>query len=240
MLLTTGRIPNHVGIIMDGNGRWAELRGLPRIEGHRRGVERSREVIEISAELGLKALTLYVFSTENWRRPSSEVTTLMRLLELYLKRELDGLIKNNIVFKTIGEVWRLPDYVQDIIRDAEEKTSLNTGMTLVTALSYSGRNEILRAVKKMLFSGVKPEELTEEVFASYLDTAGLPAPDLIIRTSGEMRISNFLLWQAAYSEFYFTDALWPDFSKEEFLLAIQDYQRRDRRFGAVAVRANAP
>lgn len=240
MLLTTGRIPNHVGIIMDGNGRWAELRGLPRIEGHRRGVERSKEVIEISAELGLKALTLYVFSTENWRRPSSEVTTLMRLLELYLKRELDGLIKNNIVFKTIGEVWRLPDYVQGIIRDAEEKTALNTGMTLVTALSYSGRNEILRAVKKLLFSGVKPEELTEDVFSSYLDTAGLPAPDLIIRTSGEMRISNFLLWQAAYSEFYFTDSLWPDFSKEELLLAIQDYQRRDRRFGAVAVRADAP
>jgi undecaprenyl diphosphate synthase len=206
---------------MDGNGRWAALRGLPRIEGHRRGVERSKEVIEVSTELGLKALTLYAFSTENWQRPSSEVMTLMKLLELYLKRELNGLIKNGVVFKTIGEVWRLPEQIQRIIREAEEKTSSNKGMTLVTALSYSGRNEILRAVKKMLSSGIRPEELTEEVFGSYLDTAGLPAPDLIIRTSGEMRISNFLLWQAAYSEFYFTDTLWPDFSKDEFLLAIQ-------------------
>jgi undecaprenyl diphosphate synthase len=239
-MLLSGRIPNHVGIIMDGNGRWAALRGLPRIEGHRRGVERSKEVIEVSTELGLKALTLYAFSTENWQRPSSEVMTLMKLLELYLKRELNGLIKNGVVFKTIGEVWRLPEQIQRIIREAEEKTSSNKGMTLVTALSYSGRNEILRAVKKMLSSGIKPEELTEEVFGSYLDTAGLPAPDLIIRTSGEMRISNFLLWQAAYSEFYFTDTLWPDFSKDEFLLAIQDYQRRERRFGAVPVRADAP
>jgi undecaprenyl diphosphate synthase len=225
---------------MDGNGRWAALRGLPRIEGHRRGVERSKEVIEVSTELGLKALTLYAFSTENWQRPSSEVMTLMKLLELYLKRELNGLIKNGVVFKTIGEVWRLPEQIQRIIREAEEKTSSNKGMTLVTALSYSGRNEILRAVKKMLSSGIKPEELTEEVFGSYLDTAGLPAPDLIIRTSGEMRISNFLLWQAAYSEFYFTDTLWPDFSKDEFLLAIQDYQRRERRFGSIPVRADAP
>lgn len=239
-MLLTGRIPKHVGIIMDGNGRWAELRGLPRIEGHRRGVERSKEVIEVSAELGLKALTLYAFSTENWRRPSSEVATLMKLLELYLKKELDGLIKNDIVFKTIGEIKMLPEHIQSIIKEAEQKTSLNKGMTLVTALSYSGRNEILRAVKKMLDAGVNPESLTEEVFNSYLDTAGLPVPDFIIRTSGEMRISNFLLWQAAYSELYFTDTLWPDFTKDEFLLAIQDYQRRERRFGAISVRSDAP
>ncbi len=239
-MLLTGRIPRHVGIIMDGNGRWAELRGLPRIEGHRRGVERSKEVIEVSAELGLKALTLYAFSTENWQRPSSEVTTLMKLLELYLKKELDGLIKNDIVFKTIGEIRMLPDHIQSIIKEAEQKTSLNKGMTLVTALSYSGRNEILRAVKKILHAGINPEALTEEVFNSYLDTAGLPVPDFIIRTSGEMRISNFLLWQAAYSELYFTDTLWPDFTKDEFLLAIQDYQRRERRFGAISVRADAP
>ena len=198
-MLLTGRIPSHVGIIMDGNGRWAALRGLPRIEGHRRGVERSREVIELSAELGLKALTLYAFSTENWQRPSSEVTTLMKLLELYLKKELPEFMRNNIVFKTIGDVGRLPEYIQNIIRETEEKTSSNKGMVLITALSYSGRNEILRAVKKVLYSGVKPEELTEEMFVSYLDTAGLPAPDMIIRTSGEMRISNFLLWQSAYS-----------------------------------------
>jgi undecaprenyl diphosphate synthase len=239
-LLLTGRIPKHVGIIMDGNGRWAESRGLPRIEGHRRGVERIKEVVEVSAELGMKALTLYAFSIENWRRPSAEVTTLMKLLELYLKKELDNLNKNNIVFKTIGDIWRLPEDIQKVIRETEEKTSFNKGMILVAAWSYSGRNEILRAVKKMLYSGVKPEEITEEVFNSYLDTAGLPSPDLIIRTSGEMRISNFLIWQGAYSELYFTDTLWPDFTKDEFLLAIQDYQRRERRFGAISLRADAP
>jgi undecaprenyl diphosphate synthase len=239
-MLLGGRIPKHVGIIMDGNGRWAESRGLPRIEGHRRGVERSKEVIEVSVELGLKALTLYAFSTENWQRPSSEVTTLMKLLELYLKKELDGLIKNGIVYKTIGETWRLPEHIQNIIRNAEEKTSSNKGMILTTALSYSGRNEILRAIKKLLNEDVKPEELTEDLFNAYLDTAGLLPPDLIIRTSGEMRISNFLLWQAAYAEFYFTDTLWPDFTKDEFLLAIQDFQRRERRFGAIPVRADAP
>lgn len=233
-------MPGHVGIIMDGNGRWAAARGLPRVEGHRRGVERSKEVIEVAAELGIKALTIYTFSMENWQRPSSEVTTLMKLLELYLKKEIDGLIRNGIVFKTIGDIRRLPGHIQDIIREAEERTSSNKGMILVTALSYSGRSEILRAVKRVLYAGVKPEELTEEVFNSYLDTAGIPAPDLIIRTSGEMRISNFLLWQAAYSEFYFTETLWPDFTKDEFLLAIQDYQRRERRFGAIPVRSDAP
>jgi undecaprenyl diphosphate synthase len=225
---------------MDGNGRWAAARGLPRVEGHRRGVERSKEVIEVAAELGIKALTIYTFSTENWRRPSSEVTTLMKLLELYLRNEIDGLVRNGIVFRTIGDTGRLPGHIQDIIREAEERTSSNRGMILVTALSYSGRSEILRAVKRVLYAGLKPEELTEEVFNSYLDTAGIPAPDLIIRTSGEMRISNFLLWQAAYSEFYFTETLWPDFTKDEFLLAIQDYQRRERRFGAIPVRADAP
>jgi len=239
-VLFGGRVPRHVGIIMDGNGRWAAARGLPRVEGHRRGVERSKEVIEVAAELGIKALTIYTFSTENWQRPSSEVTTLMKLLELYLRKEIDGLIRNGIVFRTIGDIGRLPGHIQDIIREAQERTSSNKGMILVTALSYSGRSEILRAVKRILYAGVKPEELTEEVFNSYLDTAGIPAPDLIIRTSGEMRISNFLLWQAAYSEFYFTETLWPDFTKDEFLLAIQDYQRRERRFGAIPVRSDAP
>ncbi len=238
-MLRHGRIPKHIGIIMDGNGRWAEQRGLPRNEGHRRGVERSKEIIEFSIELGLKALTLYTFSTENWRRPPSEVSTLMKLLEIYLKKELEKLIKNDVIFKTIGEIERLPENIQLILKDAELRTSQNKGMILATALSYSGRNEILRAVKRIISSGRKAEELTEEIFESYLDTAGIPPPDLIIRTSGEMRISNFLLWQSAYSEFYFTDTLWPDFGKEELLLAIQDYQRRDRRFGAVNVRANA-
>ena len=238
-MLLTGRIPNHVGIIMDGNGRWAELRGLPRIEGHRRGVERSKEVIECAAELGLKSLTLYAFSTENWQRPSAEVTTLMKLLELYLKKELSRLMRDGIVFKTIGEIWRLPEDIQNVVRESEEKTSSNKGMVLVTALSYSGRNEIVRAVSKVLRSGIMPDELTEEVFSSFLDTAGLASPDLIIRTSGEKRISNFLLWQAAYAELYFTETLWPDFSKDEFLLAIQDYQRRERRFGAIPARLDA-
>jgi undecaprenyl diphosphate synthase len=238
-MLLGGRIPRHIGIIMDGNGRWAESRGLPRIEGHRRGVERSKEVIEVAVELGLKALTLFTFSTENWRRPTAEVATLMRLLEIYLKRELEGLIKNDIVFRSIGEIWRLPDHIQSIISEAEKKTSSNKGMILAIALSYSGRNEILRAVKKAIRSGIAPDELTEEGFSAFLDTSGIPHPDLIIRTSGEMRISNFLLWQAAYSEFFFTDTLWPDFSEDEFLLAIQDYQRRERRFGAIPVRADA-
>ncbi|OGW40009.1 MAG: di-trans,poly-cis-decaprenylcistransferase [Nitrospirae bacterium RBG_13_39_12] len=239
-MLLTGRIPKHAGIIMDGNGRWAESRGLPRVEGHRRGVERTKEVVEVAAELGLKVLTLYAFSTENWLRPNSEVTTLMKLLELYLKRELGNLVKNNVVFKTIGDIWRLPEDIQKVIRETEEKTSLNKGMILVAAWSYSGRNEILRAVKKVLCAGIKPEDLTEEIFSSYLDTAALPSPDLIIRTGGEMRISNFLIWQGAYSELYFTDTLWPDFTKDEFLFAIQDYQRRERRFGAISLKADAP
>jgi len=225
---------------MDGNGRWAEIRGLPRIEGHRRGVERSKEVIEASVEIGLKALTLYAFSLENWQRPSSEIATLMKLLEFYLKKELSVLLKNNVVFKTIGETWRLPEHIQKIIHEAEERTAFNNGMTLITALSYSGRNEILRAVKKILQSNVKPHDLSEDIFSAHLDTAGLPNPDLIIRTSGEMRISNFLLWQGAYSELYFTDTLWPDFTKDELLLAIQQYQRRERRFGRIPARSDAP
>jgi undecaprenyl diphosphate synthase len=224
---------------MDGNGRWAEQRGIPRIEGHRRGVERSKEVIEVAADLGIKVLTLYAFSMENWQRPSTEIATLMKLLESYLKKELDILIRKGIIFKTIGDTQRLPEHIQKIIRDSEERTASNTGMVLITALSYGGRNEIIRAVKKLLSAGIKPEILTEEILSSYLDTAGIPAPDFIIRTSGEMRLSNFLIWQAAYSELYFTDTLWPDFTKDEFLIAIQDYQRRERRFGTISVRSDA-
>ncbi len=238
-MILSGRIPKHVGIIMDGNGRWAELRGIPRVEGHRQGAARSKEIIEASGELGIKVLTLYAFSLENWQRPISEVKTLMRLLELYLEKELADLIAKGIVFKTIGDVGRLPKDIQILIRGVEEKTASNKGMTLVLALSYSGRDEILRAVKKVLYSNMRPEELTEEFFNSCLDTADLPPPDLIIRTSGEMRVSNFLLWQGAYSELYFTDTLWPDFTKEEFFLAIQHYQQRERRFGAISTRGDA-
>jgi len=225
---------------MDGNGRWAELRGLPRVEGHRQGAARSKEIIEAAGELGIKVLTLYAFSLENWQRPTSEVKTLMRLLELYLEREIGDLIARGVVFKTIGDVWKLPEDIQTLLREVIEKTASNKGLNLVLALSYGGRDEILRAVKKVLFSGIKPEELTEDIFSSYLDTADLPPPDIIIRTSGEMRISNFLLWQGAYSELYFTDILWPDFTKEEFFLAIQHYQQRERRFGAISMRRDAP
>jgi len=224
---------------MDGNGRWAEMRGLPRIEGHKRGAERAREVISAAMEVGVNTLTLYAFSLENWQRPDDEVSTLMKLLEFYLSKEFSELIRRGIVFRTIGEVWRLPASVQALLKNAEEKSSHNKGMTLVLALSYSGRNEIIRAVKKIISLGVKEEDVTEEYFGSLLDTAGIPAPDLIVRSSGEKRISNFLLWQAAYAEFYFTDTLWPDFTKEEFFLALHNYQMRERRFGTVQARAES-
>ncbi|MBI5641770.1 MAG: di-trans,poly-cis-decaprenylcistransferase [Nitrospirae bacterium] len=224
---------------MDGNGRWAQLRGLPRIEGHRVGAERAKEIIEAAAGIGIKSLTLYTFSAENWQRPQTEVSMLMKLLELYLRKELDDLVKKGIVFRAIGEIWRLPENIQALIRTNEEKTASNKGMTLVIALSYGGRNEIIRAIQKVMKSGKEPGDLTEDIFSDYLDTAGLPAPDLIIRTSGERRLSNFLLWQSAYAELYFTDTLWPDFDREEFLQAIRDYQGRERRFGAIPVRTNA-
>jgi len=236
----SGRMPAHVGIIMDGNGRWAELRGLPRIEGHRRGAERAREVIDVSIELGIQCLTLYAFSTENWQRPQEEVTMLMRILEIYLRNEFETLKRKNVVFRAIGETWRLPQNIQALIRDTEKKTADNTGLKLVAALSYSGRNEILRAIQRAMSSGKDARELSERDFDACLDTAGLPHPDLIIRTSGERRLSNFLLWQAAYAELYFSETLWPDFDRDELMLAIQDFQGRERRFGRVSSRDNAP
>jgi undecaprenyl diphosphate synthase len=224
---------------MDGNGRWAEMRGLPRIEGHKRGAERAREVISAAMEVGVKTLTLYAFSLENWQRPDDEVSTLMKLLEFYLTKEFSELIRRGIVFRTIGEVWRLPASVQALLKNMEEKSFRNKGMTLVLALSYSGRNEIIRTVRKIISLGIKEEDVTEEYFSSLLDTAGMPAPDLIVRSSGEKRISNFLLWQAAYAEFYFTETLWPDFTKEEFFVALHNYQMRERRFGTVQTRAES-
>jgi undecaprenyl diphosphate synthase len=235
----SGRMPSHIGIIMDGNGRWAELRGLPRIEGHRRGAERAREVIDVSIELGVQCLTLYAFSTENWQRPKEEVSMLMRILEVYLRNEFENLKRKDVMFRAIGETWRLPDNIQSLIRETEDNTAGNKGLKLVAALSYSGRNEIVRAIKKVVSSGKPPHELTEEEFDACLDTAGLPHPDLIIRTSGERRLSNFLLWQAAYAELYFSETLWPDFDRDEFMLAIQDFQGRERRFGRISVRDNA-
>lgn len=215
------------------------MRGLPRIEGHKRGAERAREVISAAMEVGVNTLTLYAFSLENWQRPDDEVSTLMKLLEFYLTREFNELIRRGIVFRTIGEVWRLPASIQALLKNMQEKSSRNKGMTLVLALSYSGRNEIIRTVRKIISLGVKEEDVTEEYFGSLLDTAGMPAPDLIVRSSGEKRISNFLLWQAAYAEFYFTETLWPDFTKEEFFLALHNYQMRERRFGTVQTRAES-
>jgi undecaprenyl diphosphate synthase len=221
---------------MDGNGRWAEMRGLPRIEGHKRGAERTREIIAAAAEVGVNALTLYAFSIENWQRPTDEISMLMKLLEVYLRKEFDELVEKGILFRTIGEIWRLPRNIQDLLHDMTERSSENSGMKLVLALSYGGRNEIIRAVRKIVERKARPEDVTDEYFESLLDTSGISAPDLIIRTSGEKRISNFLLWQAAYAELYFTDTLWPDFTKDEFFFALHDYQMRERRFGAVPLR----
>ncbi len=226
-------LPRHIGVIMDGNGRWAKLRGLKRIEGHRRGAERAKDIIRVSLDIGIEVLTLYAFSIENWQRPDDEVSTLMELLEVYLSTELIDLIQEGIRFRVIGNKEKLPEQIQQIINHAEELTKNNKKLTLVLALSYSGRDEILRAIKKLINDEVDADSINELLFESYLDTAGLPPVDLIIRTSGEMRISNFLLWQGAYAELYFTETLWPDFTKDEFLLAIQDYQRRERRFGTV-------
>jgi len=218
----------HVAIIMDGNGRWAELRGLSRIEGHREGVKRVREIIDASIELNLEALTLYVFSMENWKRPREEVDALMGLLDYYLRAEIENLVRDNVVFRAIGDLERLPENIQKLLKDFESLTRKNSGLLLTGALSYSGKEDILNAVKRMLKDGLQPEKIDESTFENYLYTAGLPDPDLIIRTSGEMRLSNFLLWQAAYSELYFTETLWPDFGKDEFVSAIMQYQGRER------------
>jgi undecaprenyl diphosphate synthase len=226
-------LPTHIGIIMDGNGRWAEMRNLPRIEGHRRGADRALEIIRAASKMDIKVLTLYTFSLENWQRPVSEISLLMRILESYLRRNLDELMRENIRLIAIGEVWRLPENIQHLIKETQDRTAQNTGMILITALSYGGRNEIIRAVRKAISLGMEPESITEESFSGLLDTAGLPPTDLIIRTSGEIRISNFLLWQSAYSELYFTNTHWPDFTEEELRNAISNYRSRERRFGAV-------
>jgi undecaprenyl diphosphate synthase len=234
-----GKVPRHVGVIMDGNGRWAELRGLPRVEGHREGARRAKETIRLAARAGVEALTLYTFSIENWQRPPSETSMLMKLLEYYLTHEMRELVEGNIVFRVIGDTTRLPDFILRLIERSIRETEGNTGMTVVTALSYGGRDEIVRAARRAMRSGATPGSLTEESFGSLLDTAGLPDVDLIIRTSGEVRISNFLLWQSAYAEMYFTDVLWPDFNAEEFDRALLSYASRKRRFGMVPGRETA-
>ena len=228
------RLPRHIAVIMDGNGRWAAQRHLPRVEGHRAGIDAVRDIVESSARLGVQVLTLYAFSVENWKRPISEVSTLMTLLKRYLRLELNTLLKNNIRFRVIGRFEELAPDVQDELRAAEDKTARNAGMQFNIALNYGGRAEIVEAARRMLASGVTAAELDEARFAGFLYTAGQPDPDLLIRTSGEMRVSNFLLWQIAYAEIWVTDTLWPDFRKRHLLEAILDYQKRDRRYGGIA------
>src|SRR5687768_8554805 len=227
------RLPRHVAIIMDGNGRWAGERHLPRVEGHRAGVDSVRDTVEGSARLGIQVLTLYAFSVENWKRPAAEVSTLMMLLKRYLRSELNTLLGNDIRFKVIGRMEDLARDVQRELRDAEEKTASNAGMQFNIALNYGGRAEIVEAAKRLMASGVNADDLDEQRFAGFLYTAGQPDPDLLIRTSGEMRVSNFLLWQIAYAEIYVTETLWPDFRRRHLLDAVLAYQKRERRYGGI-------
>jgi undecaprenyl diphosphate synthase len=233
-----GHIPVHIAIIMDGNGRWAKRKGLPRVAGHRRGVETVRKVVELSAEMGVKYLTLYTFSTENWKRPKDEVSTLMRLIVKSLQNETDELNANNVKLTMIGDFSHLPEVVQAELKQAVKKTENNTGLQLNLALSYSGRWEIIQAVKKIAQDyakrKIKLDEIDEKTFSKYLQTGDIPDPDLLIRSGGEMRISNYLLWQIAYSEIYVTKTLWPDFKYKHLLQAVEDYQKRERRFGLIS------
>jgi undecaprenyl diphosphate synthase len=227
------RLPAHVAIIMDGNGRWASQRHLPRVEGHRAGIAAVREVVEASARLGIDVLTLYAFSVENWKRPRAEVATLMTLLKRYLRLEIGTLINNNIRFTVIGRQDELDPDIRDELAEAVARTSVNSGMLFNIALNYGGRAEIVDAARRLLREGVAPDTLDEQRFAEFLYTAGQPDPDLLIRTSGEMRVSNFLLWQIAYAEIWVTDTLWPDFRAQHLLEAILAYQKRERRYGGI-------
>lgn len=236
-------LPRHIAVIMDGNGRWAKGKGAARIFGHRNAIKAVTDVTEGCGELGIKYLTLYAFSTENWARPKDEVEGLMELLVSTLKKEINTLHENQVKLKTIGELEHLPRVCQDNLRDAVEATRNNSGLTLMLALSYSGRWEIVKGIKKLLNDvqegRIQPSQVNEVMFGNYLETAGIPDPELLIRTSGEMRISNFLLWQIAYTELYITDTLWPDFRKEHLYEAICAYQKRERRFGRVLERTES-
>lgn len=237
-LKSSGNIPIHIAIIMDGNGRWAKKRKLPRIAGHNEGVESVRDTVEACGQLGVKYLTLYAFSTENWKRPKEEVSMLMRLLMRALRDETDRLHKNNVRVHTIGDISSLPQEVQDELLDAIKKTQNNTGLNLLLALSYSGRWDISNGIR-LLISDVQKgkviaENINDQLISDYLSTKNIPDPDLLIRTSGELRISNFLLWQVAYSEIYISECYWPDFRRDELYTAITDYQKRERRFGMVS------
>ncbi len=232
------RLPRHVAIIMDGNGRWARLRSKNRVEGHRAGIDAVRDTVETAARLGLEVLTLYAFSIENWKRPESEVSVLMGLLKHYLRSELDTLLRNNIRFRVVGRGDELAPDIREELARAEQRTASATGLQFNIALNYGGRAEITDAVKRLfaelLREGRSPEAVDEKAIAAHLYTAGQPDPDLLIRTSGELRVSNFLLWQIAYSEIWVTDVLWPDFRRRHLLQAIADFQKRERRYGGIA------
>jgi len=242
--LDRNKLPNHIAIIMDGNGRWAKKRLLNRVSGHQKGANAVREVVRASRELGIKVLTLYAFSVENWGRPAVEVKALMSLLRKYITNELDNLLTNDIRLTSIGDLESLPKEVYTALTDSMKKTESCKGMLLNLALSYGGRDDILNAVRKILndydLKRIRPENIKEEVFSNYLFTAGIPDPDLLIRTSGEYRISNFLLWQIAYTEIYITDTLWPDFKKEDLIKAIVAFQSRERRFGLTSEQIRDP
>ncbi|MGE3507914.1 MAG: isoprenyl transferase [Vicinamibacterales bacterium] len=227
------QLPAHVAIIMDGNGRWAARRHLPRVEGHRAGIDAVRDVVETSARLGIGVLTLYAFSVENWKRPKAEVNTLMLLLKRYIRSELGLLTRNNIRFQVIGRPDALAPDVQHELAAGIERTAGNTGMLFNIALNYGGRSEIVDAARRAIEAGLSPADLDERTFSSFLYTAGQPDPDLLIRTSGEMRVSNFLLWQIAYAEIWVTETLWPDFRRRDLLEAVLAYQKRDRRYGGI-------
>ena len=228
-------IPEHVAVILDGNGRWAKKRGLPRKLGHKAGCDNLEQMVEDSARIGLKYFTVYAFSTENWKRSEEEVEALMGFFLIYIKRLRERAMKNNIKVMMIGDRSRFSDELQELLNDTIAVTSKNTGMSFVMALNYGSRDEITRAVRsigeKVAAGELKPEDITEDTISGSLDTAGMPDPDLLIRTSGELRLSNYMLWQLAYSEFYFTDVLWPDFHKEQLMEAIVEFNRRNRRFG---------
>ncbi len=230
-IIDINNLPKHIAITMDGNGRWAESKGKLRVFGHKNGVTAVKDTVEAAAEIGIKFLTLYAFSTENWNRPKAEINALMSLLVSSINKETKTLMDNNIKLNTIGNTDNLPSKAKKELMEAIEKTKKNTQMTLILALSYSGRWEILNATKKLIDDGVSANTVTESFFQQYLTTKNVPDPELLIRTSGEYRISNFLLWQIAYSELYFTDTLWPDFRRKDLEKAILNYQNRERRFG---------